>query len=733
MIDLIRRTYPSRRGSVNGAVATRILFESLLDVVRRPLASRSRLVKWWAMAKAMAVCVAFVASGCNDDATPVEHPERLIVIGIDGMDFELTSQMLADGRLPNLAKIAREGSFKALGTSIPPQSPVAWSNMMTGTDGGGHGVFDFIRRDAMSGRLLSSAADFEPPDPLPVIGHGLDDITAFGYTIPIRSTKLKINRHSRPFWEFLTEAGVPAHIYRMPANYPPPPSHGAEFRCLSDMGTVDLRHTLGTLSYFTSDPKERDEGSDAIGATFHVLEMKNDRAESAFVGRPNTYAVTSPKDSTRTMPRPSTVPFTIYRDPVESVAGIRFGGRDVILSVGEWSEWVPIEFEMIPHLLTLKGICRFYLKEVHPHLRLYVSPFNLDPQEPSWEIDQPKDFSVTVSNAIGRYYTQGLPEDTEALNREVLSPDEFLAQAEIVLQERLRLLEFALDHYAGGMLFFYFGSTDQVSHMFWGARNPDHPGVTPEFHEKHKHVVEDLYVRMDAVMGNIAGRFPKAALMVMSDHGFCDYRRSFNPNTWLRDNGYATMRDPNRPDLMANIKATETRAYGVGFSGLYINLKGRERGGIVAPADMQVLMDEIAAKLKAYRDPKDGAQVVAEVYQTRNVFSGPMLVAGPDMVLGYARGYRTGNQSAMCRFPEQVIEDNLRAWNADHMTAPHLVPGVLFTNRPVIVDDPDLLDLAPTILGRFGLSVPDGMRGRDLFDVTTAQATHPPNRPAGMN
>jgi len=673
----------------------------------------------------LATCVVLPA-GCEQQQVPPAYPEQVIVVGIDGMDYGLSSEMLKEGRLPNLARIAQEGSFKPLGSSIPPQSPVAWSNMMTGTDPGGHGVFDFIHRHPVEGFLISSSAKFKPPDPLPLIGHGLDDVNLFGYRWPMRPTRIEINRHSPAFWESLTEAGIPAHVYRMPANYPPTASKGAFFCCMSDMGTVDLRDTLGTFSYFSSDPAERNKRIDQDAGTFQFLAMTDHRAEGTFIGPPNTYVAAAKNDKesqTAVSPPLTTVPFTIYRDPVEPVATIRFAGRDVILSQGQWSEWVPIEFEMIPHVLSLKGICRFYLKQVHPHVKLYVSPFNLDPQDKSWEIDQPEDFSVTVSDAVGRYYTQGLPEDTEALINEVLSPDEFLEQAEMVLQERLRLLDYALEHYAGGFLFFYFGSTDQVSHMFWGARNPDHPGITPEFHEKYEHVVEDLYVRMDGIVGGVAERFPEAALMVISDHGFCDYRRRFSPNTWLRANGYAKMRRPDDPKLAANIDAAGTRVYNIGFNGLYVNLVGRERGGIVEPADKQALMDEVSAKLKAFRDPDNGDQVVAEVYQTGKVFSGPMLAWGPDMVLGYARGYRSGGESAMGCFPEKVVDDNLRAWNADHMAAPHLVPGVLFANRRVGVDDPTLLDIAPSILSRFGLTPPGPMRGRDLFTVETAAAT----------
>jgi predicted AlkP superfamily phosphohydrolase/phosphomutase len=663
------------------------------------------------------------AGGCGKD--DVAYDKHVIVLGLDGVDHGLCKTLLVEGRLPNLARLARKGTFSRLETSTPPQSPVAWSNMMTGADPGQHGVFDFIHRHPREGWLLSSAAETVPPKPLPILGNHLDEVPLFGYRLPVRPTRIKANRHVPAFWEYLTEAGVPTFIYRMPANYPPTPAAGAPFRCLSDMGTVDLLDTLGSFSYYTEDPADRGRRITRGGGELYNIALIEHRAEATFVGPLNEYKVIEAQASggEATEPERVRVPFEIARDPLSAVAVIRFQGHELVLKEGEWSEWQPIEFEMIPQVVTLKGICRFYLQQVHPYLKLYVSPFNFDPQEESWEIDQPSDFSVAVSDAVGRYYTQGLPEDTKALSNHVLSREEFLQQAEIVLQERLRLLEFAMDRYKGGMMFFYFGSPDQIGHMFWGLRWEGHPAATAEEHRQYRNLMQELYVRMDGIVGRVMERFPDATIIVMSDHGFCDYRRRFSLNTWLKVNGYAAMRVPSDPKLAANIDGTRSRAYGIGFNGLYINLRGRERFGIVEPARKQALMDEITSKLKAYRDPATGQQVVLDVYQCDKLFSGPMLSAGPDMIVGYAPGYRGGGASAIAAFPEAVVEDNDDPWISDHCVAPEVVPGVLFTNRDVSVPDPSLLDLAPTILHAFDVTPPAHMKGRDLFGASPDMMT----------
>ncbi len=671
---------------------------------------------------AVVVLVLVAGSGCSEE---LEHPAQMIVLGFDGMEPKLCAEMMADGRLPHLAKLAAEGSFKPLTTSTPPQSPVAWSNVITGTDSGQHGVFDFVHRDPKTGYPFSSAAISVEPEPLPVLGHGLDTLEVFDYAIPLRSSTLKTNRHAPAFWEYLTKAGVPTHIFRMPANYPPTPSEGAHFCCMSDMGTPDLVNSLGTFSYYTSDADEQFMSMSVGGGKHYPLRLINHKTLATqytkFFGPANSFDLSqSQKKGGRTAP--SEIPIVIMRDPDDAVVTVRYGDRDVVLKVGEWSGWEPVEFEMIPHVLSLKGICRMYLKEVHPDVKLYVTPFNFDPYETSWEIDQPEDFSATVADAVGGFYTQGLPEDTKALSNKVLSRDEFLSQAGIVFDERLRMLDFAMDHYQGGLLFFYFGQPDQIAHMFWGARNPNHPALTAAEHEKYKGVMEEVYQRMDGVVGKVRSRFPDAPLVVMSDHGFCEYRRDFHLNTWLEENGYVTMAKPEDRNADINFDYSRTRAYGIGINGLYINLKGREAKGIVGAGEKQALMDEISGKLKAWRDPDSGDQGVVEVYQSDRIFSGPQLEHGPDLLIGYASGYRGSGPSARGAFPKSVVEDNTDAWCADHCVATHLVPGVLFSSKVVGVDDPSLLDLAPTMLGEMGVAVPEHMMGRNLFERGVANA-----------
>jgi predicted AlkP superfamily phosphohydrolase/phosphomutase len=204
--------------------------------------------------------------------------------------------------------------------------------------------------------------------------------------------------------------------------------------------------------------------------------------------------------------------------------------------------------------------------------------------------------------------------------------------------------------------------------------------------------------------------------MCISDHGFGDFARGFNANRWLIDNGYAALKPGASGGDIFSFDWTKTKAYALGINGLYINLRGREGQGIVEPGEKQALLDEIGAKLVAYRDPQNGRQVIREAYQTAKVYSGPQVAIGPDIQIGYDRAYRGSWATALGGSAKEVMEDNTAAWCSDHCVAADLVPGVVFCNRPITLEKPDLEDVLPTILAEFGLPQPASLQGASLLD-----------------
>jgi predicted AlkP superfamily phosphohydrolase/phosphomutase len=401
------------------------------------------------------------------------------------------------------------------------------------------------------------------------------------------------------------------------------------------------------------------------------------------------------------------LPFSVYLDPSRRFAKVAIGQEERLLTVGEWSDWLPVEFDLIP-TQSLRAAARFYVKQLEPYFEMYVSPLNIDPIAPAMPVSTPEGYASELARATGRFYTQGMPEDTKSLKTGVLTADEFLAQARIAADENFRQYSFVLDRFRDGLLFYYFGNVDQVSHMMWRARDPQHPAYDPARDRAHEKIVETLYAGLDAIVGETAARLrPDDLLVVMSDHGFTSWRRSFHLNTWLRNEGYLAVRDPRRvedPGYFENVDWSRTRAYALGLNGLYVNLTGREKNGIVPAGKRDALVAEIAGRLLATVDPATGGPAVTKAYRREEVFTikGHEDIA-PDLIVGYAKGTRGSDESALGALTRDVIVDNRDSWNGDHCMDHETVPGILLTSRRLRKPAPSLETLAAAILAEFGV------------------------------
>jgi predicted AlkP superfamily phosphohydrolase/phosphomutase len=140
------------------------------------------------------------------------------------------------------------------------------------------------------------------------------------------------------------------------------------------------------------------------------------------------------------------------------------------------------------------------------------------------------------------------------------------------------------------------------------------------------------------------------------------------------------------------------------------------------------LLDEISAKLLSLTD--SGKPVIRRVYRADEWYHGPEAKNAPDLVLGYERDYRASWQTCLGYFDNAVITDNDNAWSADHCCAHDLVPGILFSNRQITIDEPALVDVAPTVLAEYGVAKPDYMTGVNFFESSNQPPAADPDRRA---
>jgi predicted AlkP superfamily phosphohydrolase/phosphomutase len=624
-------------------------------------------------------------------AGKARHP-RVVVIGFDGLDPELTEQFMGEGLLPNLTRLRESGFYSRLRTTLPAESPVAWSSFQTGCNPGRHGIFDFFTPNRKTYLPELSSADVRPPRRKLKIGR---------YQIPIGQPELQLKRRSRSFWSLLGEHGIFSTILRVPISFPPERFNGL---LLSAMSVPDLNGTQGTFTYYSSDPQEQKR---ITGGVVVPVQFDGQRCELTVTGPENPVIPGEPLTLR--------IPLALFSPGRVS---LRIDGREIILDRGEFTPWVSLRFRAAPWL-RVSAICRFLLKETSPHLRLYVSPLNIDPARPALPISHPLTFGIYLSRMIGSFCTLGMCEDTWALNERVLDEDEFLRQCYSVHEEREKMLFDALEKSRFGAVVCVFDITDRMQHMFWRYLEPEHPANKDKESRKHVGVVRDLYIRMDDLVGRVLERLrDDTLLLVMSDHGFKSFQRGVNLNSWLRDHGFLALKAEadGSADWLRHVEWGRTKAYSMGLGGIFLNRAGREAQGIVAPGqEERATRSAIAEGLRCLQDPARKKPAVAEVYDTRVAYDGPYTEEAPDLIVGFHPGYRVSWSSATGAVTPEVFEDNVKSWSGDHCVNPPIVPGVLFCNRKLASSDPAIVDIAPTVLEALGAPIPEHIEGRSLL------------------
>ncbi|MBN9418039.1 hypothetical protein ABS71_06770 [bacterium SCN 62-11] len=566
-------------------------------------------------------------------------PPRVLVLGLDGCDPLLLSRLIQEKKLPNFARLQAMGGLWPLQTTMPAQSPVAWATFLTGQDPGGHGLFDFLQRDPSRLQPVTSMSEVEKGRYRQTLG-------------------------APPFWTYLN---VPATLLRVPVWFPAAPDQA---HTLTGLGTPDLLGGYGTFSYYSEEPQRA-----LSGGTWVTVEAHQGEVAASLIG-----------------PEGQACPLHLSLDLEHQQALVEVDQSEpFLLKKGEWSQWIPVVFPKN------HGMVRFLLRSTHP-LGLYVSPLNDDPQQPTLPLSNPSSLAAHLARLCGRFYTQGMAEDSKALSANVLNDQEYLQQSQEVLAENERLLDQGLREFTRGLFFFYVGHIDLQSHLYW--RQPAE--------------VEKAYLQVDRLIGRVLQEVDQdTTLWVLSDHGFAPFERVFDLNAWLQQQGYLAL-EPDQP--LEKADWSKTRAYALGFNGLYLNLRGREAHGTLTPEQAQTLKQELRTKLRGVLDPKSRRPVVREVYESSKIYSPKWRERAPDLVVGYEKGYRVSWEAALGQRSRQVLRDNLDHWSGDHLIDSQLVPGVLLCSRPIRRTQPALQDLAPTILKQFRVQPPATMRGRDLLE-----------------
>ena len=701
----------------------------------------------------LALSLAAIALLSRPAAAQAPH-RRVVILGFDGVDAGIVSRQMAAGKLPNLSALRARGGFTPIRPPVPAQTPVSWAAFSTGLDPGGTTIFDFLKRDPKNLTPTFAIADegeadflFGKANPwvfagaallllglLPQIfarrwwravvlaaGLGLAAIV-FGTVrrdLPTRRPTAKNNRQGTTLWQALARAGKKVAVIRMPVTFPPDAvEHGRE---LSGLGVPDLSGRIGRPTFYTSDPFYAPKGSNDFSIELVRLDSNVGTVATKVLGPPGKY-----------FGREGWIdaPLTLTVDADRKGLALETSGTRLSLKDGQWSDWVSLAFRVNP-LVTVHGIARFYLEAAAPEIKLYLSPVNFDPRHlpPGFELSFPGGFARELVGRVGLYKTMGWAIDTWSIQSGTIDEKVFLGDVDATVAKERQILDTLLADGSLDCAIQYFEFPDRVSHIFWRLRDPKHPAYNAALARIYGDAVEKSYDTMDAIVGQAAAKLaPQDVLLVVSDHGFADWRRSVNYDTWLVDNGYMILKGESRrknlDELFSHgtfwdsVDWSKTKAYAMGLGEIYVNLAGREKNGIVSPgAEYETLRDELIAKLSDLRDPANGVRAVSRVIKREQAYKrfDPSLI--PDLFVLNTNGFRVSWQSSLGVPTDKLFEDNTDVWSGDHCSVdPELVRGIFFSSVPLkSTEVPSIIDVDPSVLGLFGVAPPADTEGKAFF------------------
>jgi predicted AlkP superfamily phosphohydrolase/phosphomutase len=647
---------------------------------------------------ALILLLLFSMGACRP-ATPTRHTGRkLVILGFDGVDPNLMQKWMEAGHLPHIKKMLEAGTFRKLGTTNPPESPVAWATFATGLNPGQHGIFDFIGRNPDT--YMPEIALATVISPRYLLG-----------TLPLQAARVINHRQGVPFYKQLADAGIKTTVLRMPLEFPPTPLPGGKL--LGGLNIPDIRGTWGTFHFFSTALSRWETDSTEFGGKLVRLEMKGQRADAFIEG---------PLDPLRTDGKRITLPINLDLNVENKQVRIQAGGQQETLQEGHWSRWFNFSFP-VNFWLKLHGTGRFYVSQLYPEVEIYLSPINLDPEQPPYPISSPPNYASSLKKTVGFYKTLGWPYDTWGLNEERIDERTFLEDVEQTTKEHAALLFHELDKDPADCTVAIFTAPDSVSHMLFRLLDPQHPRYDAQAAASYGDAILRTYEQMDQIIGEVQTRISQeTTLLVVSDHGFHSFRKGFNTNSWLVEQGLMKLKGgtPSSPaynpsSFFPNVDWAGTEAYAVGLGQIYVNLKGRERQGILERGTFRYeeIIQQIITGLEKSRDPDTGEKIIEKVYRNTDIYRGKMTEGSAELRLAFYPGYRTSWETTLGGVPQGLVSANLKKWSGDHSASdPADTPGILLCNRSLTSNQVSIADIAPTVLEYFHLPVPREIDGK---------------------
>jgi predicted AlkP superfamily phosphohydrolase/phosphomutase len=348
------------------------------------------------------------------------------------------------------------------------------------------------------------------------------------------------------------------------------------------------------------------------------------------------------------------------------------------------------------------------------------------------------------------------------------APEPFIREQYEILENNVQAALYLMHKEPWDFFMVHLLGSDRVQHEFWHLLDPAHPQHDPAERRRYGNVILDFFRQMDAAVGRLVEALDEdVVILVMSDHGFGPVKRFINLNTWLLQQGLMRLKPGPKTALrhllyrlginyntaahwvlklgfgrqamelgrqrrevlqrrlflsLDDVDWAQTKVYSVGnFGQMYVNLRGREPQGSVAPgAEYEAVLDDLAQRLRAMTDPETGRSVIAEIFRREDVYEGPHAHASADlMFLTRDMEYKA---MGLSDFSSRRVFDPVYGTTGHHrMDGLMIWHGAGVIREGQVFEGARIQDLAPTLLFLMGQPVPAEMDGCVLLNLFTPE------------
>lgn len=367
----------------------------------------------------------------------------------------------------------------------------------------------------------------------------------------------------------------------------------------------------------------------------------------------------------------------------------------------------------------------------------------------------PKSFRAELDAAIGGYIIEKAERNVgHGVGR-------YMENLMAVSNNRFAAAEYLLKKQAWDFFMVVFESTDRAQHNFWKYMDPHHPEYRKKDHARFGSFIADIYKDIDRKLGGLMRYVPEnAVVIIVSDHGFGPLRKGVRLTNWLKSEGYLTVKNDysfgfTRLFLKEKLRRVvkkkpfsyllkfrkvlevqskggmatldflnmnKTQVYPIGGCGsLCINLKSRQPSGVVSSgAPYERLRDELIEKLSQLRDPETNQLVIRSIRRREDVYD-VFPDETPDLLIEWEKGYSAIGERELAVLG--IRRGNMlftpHRWSGNHLPNGIFIAGGPPIRQNAVVENAEIVDMAPTILSVMDMDVPNDMDGSVIEKIFT--------------